>query len=377
MRTFSTLVLCATFATSAAAQGTLSTQGFGYPAGGLSTRAEGLGGSIAENDPLSPVNPGDLTTWGRPGLYFQYDPEFRSVMANGNSDHTVTARFPLISGALNIGSRFTLGISSTTFLDRTWETSFTGFAHEQGGDSALFNQRFSTDGAINDVRAGLSFALLPTLSVGIAGHVLTGQNRLLSSRTFADTAHFASLSQPSELSYTGHSVSGGISWRPLPILSIGVSGDAGGTLNSFRNDTTLSSARVPKRFGFGTVFGGVSGLLLSANAEWNGWSAMNGLAESDLKAVDGWDWGLGAEVRAPSLFGQEFPLRLGYRHRILPFEADEADVHETDYSFGLGIPVSRGRSRVDVSFTRANRNSSLPDVQEHAWIMSFGFFIRP
>jgi len=376
MRTLGTLILCATVATSAAAQGTLSTQGFGYPAGGLSTHAEALGGSIAENDPLSPVNPADLTAWGRPGLYFQYDPEFRSVQANGNSDHTLTARFPMISGALNIGSRFTLGLSSTTFLDRTWETSFTGYAHFQGGDSSLYNERFSTDGAINDLRAALSFSVLPTLSIGIAGHVLTGQNRLLISRTFSDT-NFAIFSQASELSYTGHSVSGGISWRPLPVISVGVSGDAGGTLNSFRNDTSLSSARVPKRVGFGTVFGGVSGLLLSANAEWNGWSAMNGLAESEVKAVDGWDWGVGAEVRAPSLFGQEFPVRLGYRHRILPFEANEAEVRETDYSFGLGIPVSRGRSRVDLSFTRANRNSALPDVQEHAWIMSFGFFIRP
>ena len=97
----------------------------------------------------------------------------------------------------------------------------------------------------------------------------------------------------------------------------------------------------------------------------------------DIKAVDGWDWGLGAEVRAPSLFGQEFPLRLGYRHRILPFEVNTIDVHETDYSLGLGIPVSRGRSRVDLSLTRANRSANVTDVSEHAWIVSAGFFVRP
>lgn len=376
MRTFCTLVICATVVTSAAAQGTLSSQGFGYPAGGLSTHAEALGGSIAENDPLTPLNPASLSAWGRPGLYFQYDPEFRSVTANGNAENTLTARFPVISGALNIGPRIAIGISSTTFLDRTWETSFTGYAHFVGEDSSLYNERFSTDGAINDVRAGVSVLALSTLSVGIAGHVLTGQNRLKIARTFADT-NFATFSQSATLSYTGHSFTGGVNWRPLPSISLGVSGDIGGTLNSFRNDTSLSSAKVPKRFGFGTTFGGVSGLLLSANAEWNGWSGMNGLAESEVKAVDGWDWGLGAEVRAPSLFGQEFPVRLGYRRRILPFEANETEVHETDYSFGLGIPVSRGRSRVDLSFTRSNRTSSLPDVAEHAWIASFGFFIRP
>ena len=376
MRTLRTLVLCATFVSSAAAQGTLSTQGFGYPAGGLSTHAEALGGSIAENDPLSPVNPAALATWGRPGFYFQYDPEFRHVQANGASDNTTTARFPLLAGALNVGPRVTVGISSTTFLDRTWQTSSTGYAHFATGDSSLYNESFSTDGAINDVRLAGSYLVLPSLSVGIAGHVLTGQNRLLISRTFADTS-FAAFSQGSTLSYTGHSFTGGVDWRPMPTLYVGVSGDAGGTMHAYRNDTTLSSARVPKRFGVGTVFGGVSGLSLSANAEWHGWSALNGLAESEIKAVDGWDWGLGAEVRAPSLFGQEFPLRLGYRHRILPFDVNTIGVHETDYSLGLGVPVSRGRSRVDFSITRANRSANVPDVSEHAWILSAGFFLRP
>jgi hypothetical protein len=376
MRTLRTLVLCATFVSSAAAQGTLSTQGFGYPAGGLSTHAEGLGGSIAENDPLSPMNPAALATWGRPGFYFQYDPEFRHVEANGTSDNTTTARFPLLAGALNIGPRITVGISSTTFLDRTWQTSSTGYAHFATGDSSLYNESFSTDGAINDVRLAGSFLVLPTLSIGVAGHVLTGQNRLLISRTFADTS-FAAFSQGSTLSYTGHSFTGGLDWRPMPELYVGVSGDAGGTMHAYRNDTTLSSARVPKRLGVGAVFGGVSGLSLSANAEWHGWSALNGLAESEVRAVDGWDWGLGAEVRAPSLFGQEFPLRLGYRHRILPFDVNATDVHETDYSLGLGVPVSRGRSRVDFSLTRANRSANIADVSEHAWILSAGFFLRP
>ena len=376
MRTFFTLLLCAAFATSAAAQGTISSQGFGYPAGGLSTRAEALGGSDAEGDPLSPLNPATLNSWGRPGLYFQYDPEFRSVQANGTSDHTLTARFPMIEGALNIGPRFTLGVSSTTFLDRTYEITRTGYVHDAGGDSTLYGEKFSADGAINDFRAAIAFAVLPTLSIGVAGHVLAGQNQLSVTRALSDT-NTAIFSQQSTLGYNGHSFSGGIAWRPLPIISIAASGDLGGTMHSTRNDTTLSSAHVPKRFGFGALFGGVSGLLLSANAEWTGWSAMNGLAESDVKAIDGWDYGLGAEVRAPSLLGQELPVRIGYRHRVLPFQADAQDVHETDYSFGFGVPISRGRSRIDLSLIRSNRTANIPDVSEHAWIMSFGFFVRP
>ncbi|MEO7038682.1 MAG: hypothetical protein ABI186_01475 [Candidatus Elarobacter sp.] len=375
MRTISTLVLCATIATSAAAQGTLSTQGFGYPAGELSTHAEALGGSIAENDPLSPVNPAALSSWGRPGFYLQYDPEYRTVTAPGASSSTLTARFPMLAGALNIGPRFTFGISGTTFLDRTWQVTRNGYVFS-GPDSTLYGEKFTTDGAINDLRAALAFSVLPKLSVGIAGHVYTGQNRLAITREFQDTST-AIFSQSSSLSYTGHSVSAGISFRPISTLSLGVSGDAGGTMHSFRNDTTLSNARVPKRFGFGGLYGGISGLLLSANAEWNGWSALNGLGDADAHAIDGWDYGVGAEVRAPALFGQEIPVRIGYRHRILPFEAAGEAVHETDYSAGIGIPIRRGASRIDFSLTRSNRTANVPDVTEHAWILSAGFFVRP
>jgi hypothetical protein len=374
MRTLGTLILCATFTASAAAQGSLSSQGFGYPAGGLSTHAAALGGSIAESDALSPVNPATLVTWGRPGFYFQYDPEFRTVNAPGASDHGLTARFPLLAGALNITPRFSFGVSGTTFLDRTWRTTRAGYIRRDA-DSTLYTERFSSDGAIEDVQAGLAYSILPTLSVGVAGHVLTGQNRLLISRQFADTG-FAVYAQASTLSYSGHSVSAGITWRPLPTLSFGASGNAGGTLHSFRNDTTLSSARVPKRLGFGALYGGLTGVIFSANAEWNGWSAMNGLAQSEVLAVDGWDWGVGAEVRAPSLFGAELPVRIGYRHRILPFEADGLPVHETDYSFGFGFPLSRGRSRIDLSVARAIRSASL-DVSEHAWTLSAGILVRP
>jgi hypothetical protein len=375
MRTLSTLVLSAMIASSAAAQGTLSTQGFGYPAGGLSTHAEALGGSIAENDPLSPVNPASLSSWGRPGLYFQYDPEFRSVNGANGSNSTLTARFPVVAGALNIGPRVTFGISTTTYLDRTWETQSTGFAKFQD-DSAFFTQRHTSDGAINDVRAAFSVLVLPTLSLGVAGHVLTGQNRLLTATEFADTA-LPILNQPSTLTYTGHSFTAGVDWRPLKQLSLGVSGDVGGGMHSSRNDTSLTDAKVPKRIGFGGVFGGITGLLLSANAEWNGWSALNGLGDGDAHALDGWDYGVGAEIRAPSLFGQEIPVRIGYRKRILPFEAAAAQVNESDYSFGIGIPVSRGRSRVDFSVTRANRTADVPDITEHGWILSAGFFVRP
>jgi hypothetical protein len=88
-----------------AAQGTISTQGFGYPTGGLSTRAGAAGGGFAEFDFTSPRNPSSTLGWGRGGLYFQYEPEFRTVTAGPATDNTMTARFPIWMAGLQLGSK--------------------------------------------------------------------------------------------------------------------------------------------------------------------------------------------------------------------------------------------------------------------------------
>ena len=64
---------------SALAQGTISTLGFGYPAGQLSTRALGTGGALGEIDPLSVSNPASILNFGGSALYFQAEPEYRTL----------------------------------------------------------------------------------------------------------------------------------------------------------------------------------------------------------------------------------------------------------------------------------------------------------
>ncbi|MFL5488445.1 MAG: hypothetical protein ACJ8AJ_08165, partial [Gemmatimonadaceae bacterium] len=105
------------------AQGALSLQGLGFPAGGLSARAEGAGGSVADFDPLSLVAPASIAGVGSASLYLQYSPEFRRVTTSSGSAKTTTARFPLVAGVLPMGQTWTLGLSSATFLDRSSETS--------------------------------------------------------------------------------------------------------------------------------------------------------------------------------------------------------------------------------------------------------------
>src|SRR5215475_4855586 len=87
----------------ASAQASLSLQGFGFPAGQMSTRTLGAGGSLAEIDPLTPVNPASVSLLLTRLLYFQAEPEFRTVTSPNGTDHTTTQRYPNVFGALPVG----------------------------------------------------------------------------------------------------------------------------------------------------------------------------------------------------------------------------------------------------------------------------------
>src|ERR1700738_2248229 len=103
------------------AQGALSTQGLGYPTGQMSARAEGTGGAVADFEALSLVSPAAIAGVGASALFFQYSPEFRRVTAGSSTANTTSAGSPLVAGILPMGQDRTLGLSSSTFLDRSTE----------------------------------------------------------------------------------------------------------------------------------------------------------------------------------------------------------------------------------------------------------------
>ncbi len=146
------------FASRGEAQGALSLQGLGYPAGGFSARAEGAGGGVADFDALSSVSPASLAGVGSAALYLQYSPEFRRVTTSSGSANTTTARFPLIEGVLPMGQSWTLGLSSSTFLDRS---SVTNLERRQNvgapPDTATLTERNKVLGAIDDLRLALAW----------------------------------------------------------------------------------------------------------------------------------------------------------------------------------------------------------------------------
>jgi len=360
-----------------AAQGTLSTQGFGYPPGQISARARATGGSISEFDADSPINPASIALSGEPRMFLQYEPEFRKLTSGGNASNSTTARFPVFSASIPFFSHSSIGVSASTFLDRSASTSITREQEVAGTVSTVIeNTRFL--GAMNDLRLAFGWAPSQKFQIGVGVHAYTGQNRVFFSQNFPDSLKFASISQTTTLGFRGYAGSAGILIRPSHNIGFAFSGRKGQKIEARNADSAVSKANVPDRIGFAVAYEGIPGSSISAHASKEMWSKMNGLGSPDATAVDTWEGGFGIESLGPRVMARQTVLRLGSRYRTLPFLAAGEEVKELSFAGGVGAQFFRNRAQFDVTLERAARKvQGNVDAKERAFILSFGLRVRP
>lgn len=360
-----------------AAQGNISTQGYGYPQGQLTTRSLSMGGATGETDPSGTLNPASLGRITTRTVLFQIEPEFRKVTANGVSDATTTARYPLVSVGVPFGERWVIGVSASSLLDRSWSTSTTR-DETIGGDEISTTFRESSNGSINDLRLAAAWTNRTWLSIGGGVHGITGRNVVVSSQGFDDPS-FDDFTSSRTLSYSGTALSAGLqmlSTRYNTIVGIGYR--MGGSLRVRANDTTLATGDVPDHFGAALSFTGLTGTTLSVRAGRDQWSSMSSMLTSTTeKAHDSWDLGAGGEFTGPRLLGQLLMIRAGARARTLPFEAAGRTVDEKTLSLGTGTAFGGGRISADITGARQWRDASLPGISERAWTLSISLTARP
>jgi hypothetical protein len=366
-------VTCATSAIQA--QGSLSLQGFGYPPGELSTRALGTGGALGDIDPRSPINPAALGIRPAPQIYAQYDPEFRKVTSGGITSSTTTARLPNIGGVLPLNDHFVFGFSAATLLDRTWETS-RARTQVLDADTVAFTERLKSDGAITDVRFALAYSPNSRVHVGLGFHTFPGSMQLTSNDQFPDSTQYQSITQISELAFSGNAFSAGIEVEPIPSLSIAFSGRKGGTTKMFANDSLLSKGTIPDRYSGSIAFSGIPGTTVAVRAQHERWSQLNSLSTIGTAAVDANDISAGVESNGPSLGGFPLLLRIGARQRTLPFELGTSSIKETSFGAGIGVPIAYDRVTLDIAALHTNRTGAA-GVTEHAYNLSFGLQVHP
>ena len=366
--------LAAALANEASAQAALSTQGFGFPTGQLSSRAWGTGGAIAEVDPLSPVNPATLSMIGTRLVNFQIEPEYRSVSSSGGIDRTTTARFPVVFGAIPIKS-WVLSLGASTLLDRTSTTVFPSTEPINNSERVETTNRERIDGAMDDIR--LAGAWLPAnwLRVGLGIHGIVGHNLIATTQSFTDSTQFATFTEERLLGFSGFAASAGVEVISKLFMG-GISYRQGGNVQMSSNDTVITKARVPNHFGASLAYTGITNSSIAVRVAHDNWSALGPLGGPGFTAVDGWDSSVGADMAGPRFLGRTVFLRGGFRYRTLPFQADSNTVTEKSFTAGFGTTFANQRALADVALIHALRTANVA-ATERAWTISIGLSVRP
>lgn len=360
----------------ASAQGSVGTQGFGYPVGGGSVRTNGTGGAFAEFDALTPTNPAALGGIGRTVISAQAEPELRTLTANGVSEKSRLQRIPLIMLIFPARHGVAVGLSATTFLDRTFSTTTTGRALIDGS-AVPTADRMDVRGAINDLRAGAGWQISPRFRVGVAGHLYTGENRATRERRFADTLAFGNVLDSSRVTYFGTALSvGGEATLGKGFTAL-ASYRRGNELNARIRDTIVAKASVPSRTGVALRYDGIVGSVFAVGVEQISWSRMASLGSATTTSTDAMNWHAGAEVAGPRFRGLPLLVRAGYARNALPFGTLGQTAKENRLSAGLGVPVAGEDATLDLSVQRANRTMSGSGFKESAWLLGIGIQIRP
>jgi hypothetical protein len=369
------LIGTAGLAPRASAQASLSLQGFGFPAGQMSTRTLGAGGSLAEIDPLTPVNPASVALLLTRMIYFQAEPEFRTVHSPSGTDNTTTPRYPNVFGAIPVASGLVLSLGSSSLLDRTGTTTFASQQILSGTDTVLMTTKLAIQGAMNDVRFAAGWSPATWFRFGLGLHAITGHNLVTLTQSFDDTLAFALARQQRILSFSGTAASVGAQFLAKDV-TLAASARQGGTLSMSAGDTILTHARVPNQFGASITYTGIANSFISARTSHDNWSVLGSLGNPGLQGVDGWDTSVGADIAGPKLGSRPLFLRAGFRDRTLPFTANANTVTEKSVSAGLGTLFASGRVLSDLAVIHASRSADV-NASESAWTISIGLSIRP
>lgn len=357
-----------------AAQGALSAQGFGYPTGGLSTRALGTAGATGEFDLLSARNPAAISDITNAIVSVQGEPERRTVRVGDVTETSQLQRIPLVAAGLRI-RKVALLASGSTLLDRTFVTRSIGTATVDGRPVSTTDD-LESRGALTEMRLGAGWSW-KSLRMGVAAIAVTGDYSVIRARSFDDALGLGAVRDSGRIGFEGVGASVGLNWRPVRDLLMGASWRVGGGLDAVRQDRSIRSASVPGRMGLGLLFDGIEGTILAASVEQVQWSNMNGLGSEDATARDATNWSLGAEFASGAI--RRFPIfwRVGYAQRDLPFLLRDAPVSERTVNAGVGIPLAGEAAVLDFAIQRAQRRLQSDLAQEDAWSLTAGLTIRP
>jgi len=352
-------------------------RGLGFPGRGLAVHAIGSAGAFGLFDPESSQNPAALARVQNLTSVFTITQGFQKVKNPAGTASVRDTRFPqlMVAGPVH---RFpaAVGFSFSNYTSRDFNLA-TSETIDLRGVPVNVSDTFSSRGGLNDFRIAGSYRFGTQWALGGGFHILSGSNRLTSTRIFDDPTYLSSR-QKSELSFAGIGVSVGVTRQFGPNFSVSVVARSDGHVNMDRDSARVGTIDLPYTFGLGLHWRPVPKLDVAGQTLFRTWSGAN----SDLLALGG----TGAQNTVEAAVGAEYtsdpkrpyrrPLRFGVRYATLPFPLLPGQHgREFGVSAGSGVRFAQQRAGIDLALEHVWRSEGA--YSENGFILSLGILVRP
>jgi len=352
-------------------------RGLGFPGRGLATHAIASGGAFGLFDSESSQNAAALTGTTTLTSVFTISQGFRSQENPAGTASTRDTRFPqvMVVGPVRQG-KAGLGLSYSNYTNRDFTLASSSTIDIRGIPVGVADS-FSSRGGLNDLRLAGAYRIHDRWSIGAGFHVISGNNRLESRRSF-DDPNFIPSEQRAEVSYAGVGISAGVIGQFGPRFAVAAQVRSDGHVNVDRDSARVGTVDLPFSFGLGFRWHPGPTLDLATQTTFRTWSGAN----SDLLAQGG----VGAENTIEIAAGAEYtpdprrpfrrPLRFGARYAQLPFPLLPGDQgHEFGLSAGSGMRFAQQRGGIDLALEHVWRAEGV--YSERAYILTLGVSVRP
>jgi hypothetical protein len=352
-------------------------RGLGFPGRALAVRSLGSAGAFGLFDSESSQNPAALATVVVLTSELTITQGFRSVENPAGSASLRGTRFPqlMVAGPIRTLPA-AVGFSFSNYTSRDFTLATTQTIDLRGVPLSV-SDTFSSRGGLNDFRIAGSYRVGNRWAAGAGVHIISGSNRLTSTRVFDDPSYLSSR-QRSELSFTGVGVSIGLTRQFGPNFALSAMGRSDGHVNVDLDSARVGTVDLPYSFGLGLRWRPAATLDLAAQTMVRTWSGANSdlLAMGGVGAQNTFEVSAGAEYTSDPRRPYRRPLRFGARYATLPFSLVPGQQgHEVGLSVGSGVRFAQQRAGVDLALEQVWRSEGA--YSESGFLISLGVSVRP
>lgn len=352
-------------------------RGLGYPGRALAVRSIGTGGAFGLFDPESSQNPASLANVLNLTSVFTITQGFQRIRNPVGTASVRDTRFPqlMVAGPVH---RFpaAVGFSFSNYTSRDF-TFATAETIDLRGVPVGVVDTFSSRGGLNDFRIAGVYRFGARWAVGGGFHILSGSNRLTSTRVFDDPQYLSSR-QRSELSFAGIGVSVGMTHQFAPNFAVSAVARSDGHVNLDRDSVRVGTIDLPYTLGLGLHWRPAAKLDIAGQTLVRTWSGANSdlLAQGGTGAQNTVEAAVGAEYTSDPKRPYRRPLRFGARYATLPFPLlPGLQGREYGVSVGSGLRFAQQRAGLDLALEHIWRSEGA--YSEKGFILSLGVLVRP